>query len=169
MADQATLITRNGRKATGSNTGGDRSAAADAGESGAYAVMSSVAGFGEDLLNLTELQARLAAIELRQNWDAVKTAGAVILAGSILAVASLPVALTGIAEILVSELGLGRGLALLSVAAVAILIAFACVAFGGAWLRRRRLGFPLSREESARNLNWFRTIVRQSGRSPSRR
>jgi uncharacterized membrane protein len=132
-------------------------------------VVSGVAGFGEDLLNLVELQARLAAIELRHNLNAVKTGGAVVLAASILAIASVPVALTGIAELLASELGLGHGLALVSVAAAAILIAVLCAAFAWTWLRRQRLGFPLSGEESVRNLNWFRTVLRRSGRSPSRR
>jgi len=148
---------------------GRRISAASASEPSATGVVSNVAGFGENLLTMTELQARLSAMELRKNLEAAKTEGAVLLAGSVLAVASLPVALAGIAELLVSELALERGYALLIVAAAALLIAGVCVAIASFRLRRKRFGFPLSAEELTRNLNWLRTVLRYSGRTPSRR
>ena len=91
-------------------------------------MVSSVAGFGENLLTMAELQARLSAMELQQNVVAARSAGSVALAGSLLAVACLPVALAGIAELLVSELAIKRGYALLIVSAAAFLIACVCVA-----------------------------------------
>ena len=81
--------------------------------------MSNVAGFGENLLTLTELQAKLATIELRQNISAVKNGGSLLLGGLVVAVASLPVVLVGVAELLVSELAFKRGYALLIVAGTA--------------------------------------------------
>jgi hypothetical protein len=128
-------------------------------------VITNVAEFGENLLTLAELQARLAAIELKQNLQTVQVGGAVILAGAVLAMAALPVALAGIAELLVSMLGLNRGLALIAVAAATLVIAATSVAIAIARLRRSELGFPLTREESARNLNWVRTVLLHSGRS----
>ena len=148
---------------------GSRMSVASASEPSATSVVSNVASFGENLLTLAELQARLSAMELRKNLEAAKTEGVVLLAGSVLAVASLPVALAGIAELLVSELALKRGYALLIVAVAALLIAGVCVASASFRLRRKRLGFPLSAEELTRNLNWLRTVLRYSGRSPSRR
>ena len=130
--------------------------------------MSNVAGFGENLLNLTELQARLAVIELRQNFGAVKTGGAVFLSGALLAIAGLPLILAGIAELLVSEWSLKRGYALLITSVVAIAVGGLCAAIGSASLRRRRAGFPLTGEELTRNLNWLRTVLRYSGRFPTR-
>jgi hypothetical protein len=127
-------------------------------------VVSNVAGFGENLLNLAELQARLSATELRRNLDAAKISGAIMVAGSVLALASVPVALAGIAELLVAKLALRRGYALLTVAAAALVIAAACVMGAGLWLRRKRLGFPVSAEEFTRNLQWLRTVLRYSGR-----
>jgi hypothetical protein len=115
---------------------------------------------------LVELQARLAAKEFVQNLQAAKAASALGLAGFLMAVASVPIVLVGIAELLVSELQMKRGYALLSVAAVAILIAGVSMASASSWLRRKRLGFPLSEEELVRNLNWVRTVLRYSGRSP---
>jgi hypothetical protein len=132
-------------------------------------VVSGVTGFGENLLTLAELQARLAALELQQNLSAAKISVPVILAGAIVAVVSLPLILAGIAELLVSELGVKRGYALLSVAVVALAIAGACVGIATSRLRRSAPGFPLSREEFARNLNWLRTVLLHSGRSTRRR
>jgi len=168
MADQATVTTRNSSVANGSQTrgasSGDRASMADGKEPNASTMVSSVAGFGENLLTLGELQARLTAKELVQNYLAARTAGAVALAGFLIAVASLPIVLLGIAEFLVSELAMKRGYALLGVAGAAILIGGVSVAFAGSWLRRKRLGFPVSGEELTRNLNWVRTVLRYSGR-----
>jgi hypothetical protein len=111
----------------------------------------------------------LTAFEARQNLDVVKTGGTLIATGLVVAVAALPVGLVGIAELLVSEMGLKRGYALLAVAVVAILFAGSCASVGASWLRRKRLGFPLSAEELARNVNWVRTVLRQSGRLSFRR
>jgi hypothetical protein len=170
MADQATLTTRNGPTANNSSARGASpgESASSTGEKqpDASSVVSNVAGFGENLLTLGELQARLAAEELVQNLQAAKNAGALGLAGFLIAVASVPIVLAGIAELLVSELAMKRGYALLSVAAAAILIAGVSVTSASSWLRSKRLGFPLSEEELTRNLNWVRTVLRYSGRAP---
>jgi hypothetical protein len=130
-------------------------------------VVSNVAGFGENLLNLAELQARMSAMELRQNLEAVKVVSAVFVIGAVMFLAALPVVLAGIAELLVTEAGMRRGPALLIVGFATIVVAALCVGIAAAWLRRKRLGFPLSGEEFARNLNWVRTVIRLSGRGPS--
>ena len=85
MADQAAVTKTNGYAPSGENSGGDVSTT----ESCASAVVTNVAGFGEDLLNLAELQARLAALEVRQNLDSVKTGGALIATGVIVAMSAL--------------------------------------------------------------------------------
>ncbi len=133
-------------------------------EGGPGQVISGVAEFGDNLLSLCELQARLTAIEIRQNADAVKVTGAVILAGTALALASLPVILIGIAELLASGLGMNRGAAFLSVALVTLFIGGAGIAIAASQLRRAAVGFPISREELARNMNWVRTVLLHSGR-----
>jgi hypothetical protein len=164
MADQAAITKTNGHARMRSNVGDGNSPDASTAESSANALVTNVAGFGEDLLNLTELQARLTALEVRQNLDIFKMGGALIAVGLIVGVSGLAVTLVGIGELLVSEIGLKRGYALLAVAAVAFLIASSVVGLGALWFRRKRLGFPLSGEELARNLNWVRTVLRQSGR-----
>ena len=126
-----------------------------------------VAGFGENLLTLAELQARLTAIELRQNLDSVKLGGAVVagrfdldrrrLAGVDGRCCRAPGFGAG------DETGLcvpehrrrGHGR---SPARVSRSPAAGCV--------RKPFGFPVASEEFARNLNWLRTILRHSGRWP---
>jgi Putative Actinobacterial Holin-X, holin superfamily III len=168
MADQATLMNRNASATNGAQTRSpaDRGSSAAEKEPGAGDMVSNVAGFGENLLTLGELQARLVARELIQNYQAARTAGTVGLVGILVAVSGIPVVLLGIAELLVSELAMKRGFALLSVAAAAIVLGGGVVAFVGTWLRQKRLGFPVSTEELTRNLNWLRTVLRYSGRIP---
>ncbi len=165
MANQASVRT-NGPAAgrLGAVVAEPGDATADGNGAGPAQVVTSVAEFGENLLTLGELQARLTAIELKQNIDAAKVAGSVVLAGAALVLASLPIVLIGVAELLVSELGMKRGIALLSVSAVAFVIAGACIAIAGSHLRRTFVGFPVSREELTRNLNWVRTVLLHSGR-----
>ncbi len=132
---------------------------------GSDMVMKSVAGFGENLLTLAELQARLAKIELRQNLEAAR-AGIFLAIGSAVASCSgLIIMLAGLAELMVSELGIRRGYALLTVAASAIAAGTICLIAAATLLRARRISFPLSCEELARNVNWLRTVLRHSGRS----
>lgn len=173
MADQATMkpdgpaAYRRGVVPLGA---GAQDAGADNGpQPGPGDVVTSLAEFSENLLTLAELQARLATLELKQNIQAARISGPVILAGAVLAVVSFPLILAGIAELLVSELAMKRGYALLSVAIPALAIAGTAVALAVSRLRRRAHGFPLSSEELARNLNWVRTVMLHSGRSTRRR
>jgi hypothetical protein len=170
MADQASMKV-NGPASASLHTDaspsapGGRLLANGNGGAGPADVVTNVAEFAENLLTLAELQAKLAAIELKQNLAAVKFGGAVIVGAAVLAVAALPIALAGIAELLVSLLGMNRGFALLAVAVATLGIAGTGMAIAMARLRGSDLGFPLSREEFARNLNWVRTVLLYSGRS----
>jgi hypothetical protein len=171
MVDQATLNVLNGggdSRSAAVALAGRAAASPDAGAS-AGQVASNVAGFGENLLNMAELQAQMTAIELRQNVEALRIAAAVAVTGALMALAALPIILAGIAELLVTELGLRRGSAFL-------IVGFASLAFGavsiivtGLWVGRKRLGFPLSSEEFSRNLSWVRTVLRLSGRQRTHR
>ena len=179
MADQETVKPFNASigngaaaarsSSTGKSSGSDRTWHANIVDSSSSGVVTNVAGFGEDLLTLAELQTRLTVIELRQNLASTKSSGLLIAVGLLMAITGLPVLLLGVAELLVSEVGMKRGHALLTVGAGAIVIAGCCVAIARSWLRTKPLGLPLASEEFARNINWLRTILRQSGRGPSRR
>jgi Putative Actinobacterial Holin-X, holin superfamily III len=142
----------NGRSGNDMRAGGDK-------------VMRSVAGFGENLLTLAELQARLARIELGRNLEAARAGVVWALGSAVTACAGLVIMLAGLAELMVSELGMRRGYAFLSVASSAIAVGAICLVVAATRLGATRLGFPLSIEELARNVNWLRTVLRHSGRS----
>ncbi len=174
MVDQATMKSAGGPAGAGPSVSGPqaqpgRPAPGPPGEESPRAVMYNVASFGENLVGLAELQARLATIELRQNVGTVKAAGPFLLAGMVLVVASLPVLLIGIAELLVWELALPRGIALLLVALCGLVIGALSAGIAGISLRKRPLGFPLATEELARNLQWIRTVLKHSGRPSASR
>jgi hypothetical protein len=174
MVDQATMNASNGSGGSAGPQSGAQpptaraSGAADAPAS-AGQVASNVAGFGENLLNMAELQAKMSAIELRQNIEALRIVAAVGLTGAILALAALPIVLAGIAELLVTELAFRRGSAFLTVGFTALAIGLLSIVIAGLWISRKRIGFPLSAEEFTRNLNWVRTVLRLSGRQRANR
>lgn len=167
MADQATMKTNGPTSAPASGRLGAVPAAGGGGQTdaGPGDVVSNAAEFAEHLLTLGELQGRLAAFETKQNVEAVKFGTAVMLVGAAIGVAGLPIALAGIAEVLVSALNMNRGAALLSVAVAAFAVAGVCIAIAIGRLRASDLGFPLSKEELSRNINWIRTVLLHSGRS----
>ena len=107
--------------------------------------------------------------QVRQNLDLVKTGGAIIATGLVVAVSASPVGLVGIAELLVSEMGLKRGYAAFDRVHHRNSLSRRSGGIGGMGVWRKRIGFPLSGEELARNVNWVRTVLRQSGRLSFRR
>ena len=173
MADQASVRTNGFGPATGRMTASSSSPGAGASATGdgpaSDNVVENVAGFGEDLLTLAELQGRLAAMELKQSLNAARFGSLVFAVGLILALAALPVGLLGIAEMLVEMAGLGRAASRIVVAVASLAIAVACFVIAALRLRGSDIGFPLSREEFTRNLNWVRTVILHSGRSARRR
>jgi hypothetical protein len=169
MVDQETMNASNGSSGSvGPYSGAQSPAARSSGAAEATAsagqVASNVAGFGENLLNMAELQAKMSAIELRQNIEALRIVAAVGLTGATLALAALPIVLAGMAEVLVTELAIRRGPAFLTVGFTALAIGLLGIVGAGLWISRKRIGFPLSAEEFTRNLNWVRTVLRLSGR-----
>jgi hypothetical protein len=82
MADQATLRSVNGKGSDGlradragliaENLRPERSMAGET-DPADQGVVSNVAGFGENLLTLAELQTRLTSVEIRQNLESIKS------------------------------------------------------------------------------------------------
>ncbi len=158
MADQATV-----RGAGQPGAGG----AHPNGNSGG--VVGGIAEFGNDVATLAELQAKLAALDMKDSYERAFVPVVVIVAGVVLAVASLPVLILGIALVLAGAFSLHEGWAMVLVALI-VLASSALLAY--LYLRKLPHSFePLrrSREELTRNLAWVRTVLVHSGRSFPRR
>jgi uncharacterized membrane protein YqjE len=147
-----------------------RSAAPLNGHRDSNTVVGNIAELGNDVATLVELQAKLAAADMKECAAKAVTPVASLGVAAILAVAAVPVALLGLADLLSWAVSMPPGAAKLIVAVLAFtaaaLIVFAVRASAQASLDPLRR----SREELLRNLAWVRTVLLYSGRSvPKRR
>ena len=128
-------------------------------------VVGNITEFGNDVMTLVELQAQLAALDFKAAMARATIPLVLIAVGLALLLASLPVALLGIAALVARAFSMNVGWATLLTAAVAAIVAaiVAVVAL------KRFLGsldsFRHSREELVRNIAWIRTVLVHSGRS----
>jgi len=153
MVDQASMKSGTNGRSNGSGEG----------------VVSSIAGLGNDIANLAELQAKLALLDLKESTGHAALPVTLVAGGLALLLASLPVALLGVAELVASALSIRTGWAMLLVAGIAAVLAIIVVVVAGLRLRHSFESFRRSREELSRNVAWLRTVLLYSGRSVTRR
>ena len=151
MADQATLNSHSGDKVKVNSPLVE-------------GVLGNMAEFSTDLISLAELQARLAAADLKESTSRAVLPTGLLVGGAILAVVSLPVLLGGVGYLIHENSTLSIGWSFL-VTALATLALGALLAFVGL----RGLGssfssFDRSKEELTRNLAWVKTVLVHSGR-----
>jgi hypothetical protein len=133
-------------------------------------VLGNLADFGSDIATLAELQAKLAALDLKESAGKAAVPAGLLASAGVLALGSLPVGLLGIAELLVTYAGLGRGWAYLATALAVTVIAVALALVGLPRIKTSFESFRRSREELTRNVAWIKTVLAQSGRyTPQRR
>jgi len=116
--------------------------------------------FANDLLELSELQAKLAKSDLEEVLRKSTSSILVAIIGTSLSLASLPVMLFGLASALawyleietwVTQMVIGGGVALLSIVMVAL-------ATRG--LLRLKNAFQRSAGELKKNMDWVKTVIR---------
>ncbi|MFO0950703.1 MAG: phage holin family protein [Isosphaeraceae bacterium] len=127
-------------------------------------VIEGIGEFGGDVLNLTSLQAQLAAEDLRECGGRA-VPGLIALAIAIpLAIAGFTVALVGLAYWLAPALGVSLAASFLICAAGGLLTAALVGYLGVRSIRSSTTSFRRSREELERNLAWLGSVVMHSGR-----
>jgi uncharacterized membrane protein YqjE len=155
MVNQATV--RPGAPARGNDEGNGQG------------VVGSIAELGNDIATLAELQAKLAALDLKESTRRVVAPLVAISVGLALALGCIPVALIGVAFLLMEVLNLTTGWAMLLTAALALVAAAIVAALAAMALRSSFEPFRRSREELTRNIAWVRTVLVHSGRASPRR
>jgi len=134
----------------------------------AEGVVGNLTEFGNDVMTLAELQAKLAAIDLRDGVArAVLPAGIVAVSLALMLSAST-VLLAGIGMLVATALHLDAGWGLLFAGLIGLVLGGA-----GAMLAAGRLpgsfeNLRRSHEEFTRNLSWIRTVLVYSGRARPR-
>jgi uncharacterized membrane protein YqjE len=123
----------------------------------------SLTELGHDVLTLADLQARLAQADLNETVREARGPAVGLIVGLVVLVCSVPIALVGLAELIIWAELLPRFGAYLAVAGGAALLAGLT-----AWLCLRSLlrsgrAFDRSRQELRRNLHWLTKVVSESG------
>jgi hypothetical protein len=131
-------------------------------------VLGNMAEFSSDLISLAELQARLAAADLKEATGRVVLPVGLLAGGALLALVSLPVILLGAGYLLSEYTSLSVGWSILLTAVVALLLGAALAVLGLRGLGGSFSSFDRSKEELARNLSWIKTVLVHSGRPPRR-
>jgi Putative Actinobacterial Holin-X, holin superfamily III len=131
----------------------------------ATAVVSNLAEFGNDFATLAELQAKLAAIDLKETAGRAALPASLLAGALVLVLGSLPVLLAGVAELIEEYTAIDGGWALLLTAGVTLALAAAIGAVGAFRIGASFASFQRSGEELARNVSWIKTVLAYSGRS----
>ena len=133
-------------------------------------VVGSIAGLGNDVATLAELQLKLATLDFKETTGRALIPLALVVLGLVGLVSSVPLALAGIALLAAELLAISLGWAFLLTAVATMLGTGLIVLFAGRRLGASFEGFRRSRDELIRNVSWIRTVLVQSGRPvPKRR
>jgi uncharacterized membrane protein YciS (DUF1049 family) len=128
-------------------------------------VAGSVSELTHNVIELSELQARLLALDIKKSSRRTRTCLTLAIIGVCLLLGTMPVALLALAYLFVEQLGWSHAAAL-GVAALVGLVVAALVG-GTAWgmVRSGLISLERSREELSRNIDWLKSTLRAHGQS----
>jgi uncharacterized membrane protein YqjE len=126
-------------------------------------VAGSVSGLTHDVIELAELQARLLSLDLKRSSQKTRTCLILAVIGVCLLLASIPVALLALAELLVEQLDWSRSAALgvATLAGLLLSAIFAGVAYS--IVRSGLVSLDRSRDEFNRNVAWIKSTLKNRG------
>jgi hypothetical protein len=124
-------------------------------------VAASVSELTHDVIELTELQAELLKLDVKQSVDKARTTLILSVVGVCVLLGTIPVALFTLAELLVEQLAWSRSAAFGAATLVGLLLSG--IIFGVAWgyIKRGLLSLERSREELNRNIAWLKSTLRK--------
>jgi hypothetical protein len=116
-----------------------------------------------DILTLGQLQAQLFTLDAKEAGSRIQRPIVALAAGVVLAVCAVPVALFGIALLLVDVAGMSRLAAVWITFIFAIFVAASLVGYAIAWFRKPPGLFEHSREELVNNIERVKEMLHRSG------
>jgi hypothetical protein len=129
------------------------------------AVVENLSDFLHDVVTLSELQAKLFVADLKDFRSGAAVPAALLGAGAIVALGCIPVLLMAIAWLLIDYEILSHGWAFLAATGVGVLLAAVLGIAGWALFRRNLSVLERSQLELERNITWFKSVLKHSGRT----
>jgi len=121
-----------------------------------------VGEFAHDVLTLAELQAKLFAADVRQCNQRVLVPGTALLGAAALGLACFPIALVGLALLVVQVFETEPAAAFLIVAAIGALASALVCLISLSRVRRHLTVLGRSKQELFRNLNWIKKVLERT-------
>ena len=118
-----------------------------------------------DVVELAELQAALARVELQDWWKQFITPIILAVAAGVVAASALLILLASAALFLAEAAELSVAMSLLIVAGSAIVLTLVLLGISYAMLKKSRGLLQLSKQELTRNLRWIKTALKSSAKS----
>lgn len=116
-----------------------------------------------DILTLGQLQAQLFTLDAKEAGSRIQRPLVALAAGAVLAVCAVPVALFGIALLLIDVAGMSRLASVWITFIFAIFVAASLVGYAIAWFRKPPGIFTHSREELVNNIERVKEMLHRSG------
>ncbi|HEV8002244.1 MAG TPA: phage holin family protein [Planctomycetaceae bacterium] len=120
-----------------------------------------------DIVTLGQLQAQLFVLDARAAGAKIQRPILALAAGGVLAICAVPIALIGIALLLIDVAHLRRLAAFWITFVFAVFVAASLIAYAVAWFRKPPGLFAYSREELENNIERVKEMLHQSGSSAS--
>lgn len=126
-------------------------------------VAASVSDLTHDVIELSELQAQLLTLDVKQSVEKARACLVLAVIGVCMLLGTIPVALLALAALLVQ--GLGWSIAASTAVATFVGLLIAGVVFGVAYsyIKKGLVTFERSREELRRNVAWLKSTLRTRG------
>jgi uncharacterized membrane protein YqjE len=115
-----------------------------------------------DIVTLAQLQARLFVLDAHDGMAKIQRPILALAAGAVLAICAVPIALIGVALLLIDVAHLSRLAAFWITFVFAIFVAASLVAYAVAWFRKPPGLFEYSREELANNIERVKDMLHRS-------
>lgn len=126
-------------------------------------VAASVSDLTHDVIELSELQARLLSLDAMQSVAKGKVCLIMAIVGTCMLLGTIPVALLTIAALLVEQLEWSYAAAAAVATGIGLLIAAIVLGVAYGYVKKGLTSFDRSREELQRNIAWLKSTLKSRG------
>jgi uncharacterized membrane protein YqjE len=126
-------------------------------------VAASVSELTSNVIELTELQAQLLALDMKQSAQKARASLILAVTGVCVLLGTIPIILFALAYVLIEQAGWSNAAGLGFAALVGLVIAGVVLGVAWALIRKGLVNIERSREELRRNVAWLKSSLRSHG------